>query len=93
MMFAHLNFKLVDIKYVRVISTVISIPFALLFFTTMYKAVAIEGVRIADAHFALLSVFLCITIVIGAVSRRIIPTLTQIIGLVVFVLGLFLLLA
>lgn len=91
-MFAHLKFDLVATKTIQIICAGIGGLYGFLYFTNMYSLIVEYNVFLSTIHYTNLCLFLLYPIVIGFYSRRITPNLLQIIGLCIFgVSGYFLL--
>lgn len=92
-MFGHLNFKHIEIKKVSIISSFISIPFVLFYFQLLKALVNDHDVNMLHIHILLMALLLIVSVLVGVLSSKRVPSILQLIGLGVFSFGCFLLLA
>lgn len=82
--FVHLNFKLIDIKKVQIVTAVLGGIFGITYFSSMYRLNVNFGLLISEIHFILAGLLFTLSVILGFYTRRITPTMIQILGLCLF---------
>lgn len=91
--FGHLNFKLINIKTVQIVSSVLGGIFSFVYFSSMYRLNVEFGALISEVHYLMTIFLFALSVLLGFFTRSILPDLLQIIGLVVFGFSAVLILA
>jgi len=91
-MFGHMNFKSFDLKKVRFVTAILGAIFGFIYFTAMYRLNVNFNITISEIHILMMVIMFCLSIVLGLYTRRLVPTLKQTAGLILFFTASFFLL-